>query len=109
MYIGSCNRKTKESVIDLTNETSSTKSSLKRKLFSSTTDRSKLKKNCRNKQEPSESEEVPTSELVELELEERKMALKERAVKARATEAEARKLEAEAEALEIANKKSRSL
>ncbi|CAB4399795.1 unnamed protein product [Rhizophagus irregularis] len=83
------NQKSKESVIDLTNDELPTKSSLKR---SSVNRNKSLKKSKQEK-----SEEISTmNEISQLEIEERKMALRERA-------AEVRKKEAEAEALEIAN------
>ncbi|UZO20894.1 uncharacterized protein OCT59_013304 [Rhizophagus irregularis] len=83
------NQKSKESVIDLTNDELPTKSSLKR---SSVNRNKSLKKSKQEK-----SEEISTmNEISQLEIEERKMALCERA-------AEVRKKEAEAEALEIAN------
>jgi len=102
IYIGIRDQKTKEPVIDLTNDqlSLSTKLSLKRKLPSSTN--KKLSKKS-NKEEVPENEKTPSNEILQLELEERRMALREREIKARAAEAEARKLEAEAEALEIAN------
>ncbi|UZO12218.1 uncharacterized protein OCT59_003766 [Rhizophagus irregularis] len=83
------NQKSKESVIDLTNDELPTKSSLKR---SSVNRNKSLKKSKQEK-----SEEISTmNEISQLEIEERKMALRERA-------AEVRKKETEAEALEIAN------
>ncbi|CAB4439648.1 unnamed protein product [Rhizophagus irregularis] len=89
------NQKNKESVIDLTNDELSNKSSSKRKLSPSTNRKSSKK----SRKEPSEND----NEILELEIEERKMALRERAIKARTAEVEVRKLEVEVEALELAN------
>ena len=95
IFIGFRNQKNKESVIDLTNDDLSNKSSSKRKLSPSTNRKSSKKSRI----EPSEN----NNEILELEIEERKMALRERAIKARTAEAEVRKLEAEVEALELTN------